>query len=183
MADYVAAHITMGGRVPRQLVPQLCQTIGTQGIGREWGEWDFCPETAAELLNARLEIDGAQVLRLFGDEVPYGNFEVLQGFLMDHKLPFDRWHEAKYEISCERLSYRPNLGLRSFLTNHQEEIVIAADPLMPLPAMVRQVQRLLDRGARHGAQQLLQQCQALLAEHLPIAIPALPSLEIVRASR
>lgn len=183
MADYVAAHITIGGHVPRRLVRELCQAIGAQGVGLAWGEWDFCPKTAAELLEARREIAGAQVLQLFGDEVPYGNFEVLQDFLMDHQLSFDRWHEAKYEISCERMNYRPSLGPHFFLTNYQEEMVVAADPLLPLADLVQRVQELLRRGGKRAAHELLRQCQTLLAEHLPIAIPPLPSLEIVRASR
>ena len=30
MADYIAAHITIGGRVPRRIVPELCEVIYRQ---------------------------------------------------------------------------------------------------------------------------------------------------------
>jgi hypothetical protein len=179
MADYVAAHITIGGGVRERLVPKLCDAICRQGVSLEWGEFDFCPESGEDLLKACRKIAGAKVLRLFGDEVAYGNFDLLQGFLLDRKLPFDRWHESKYEIPCERMVYRPDRELRFFLTNLDGEIVMRAEPLAGLSRLLQETQQLLRSRGKQAAIQALRRCQRLVAEHLPPAILPLPDLTIV----
>jgi len=179
MADYVAAHITIGGTVSGRIVPDLCQSINAQGVSLKWGEWNFCPETAEELLKACQEIAGAKVLRLYSDEVGYGNFDVLQEFLIDHELPFDRWHESKYEIPCEQMVYRPEAELRFFLTNLQGEIVVTAEPLMGLAGLLEEAQGLLRTSSKRAALQVLRHCRRLVAEHLRPSLPPLPALQIV----
>jgi hypothetical protein len=64
MADYVAAHITIGGPVRERLAPKLCDAIRRQGVSLEWGEFDFCPESGRDLLKACRKIPGAKILRL-----------------------------------------------------------------------------------------------------------------------
>jgi hypothetical protein len=179
MADYVAAHITIGGRVSERIVPALCQAISEQQVGLEWGAWNFCPGSAQALLKARRKIGAARVLRLYSDEMAYGNFDLLQEFLVDHQLPFDRWHDAKYEIPCELMVYRPESELRFFLTNLQEEIVVRAEPLMGLPALLQETRQLLRARGKEAALQALRRCQRLAAEHLPPVILPLPALAIV----
>jgi len=179
MADYVAAHITIGGTVRERIVPNLCEAIVKQGVSLEWGEWNFCPESSEELLNARQDLASAKVLRVFCDEVAYGNFTVLQEFLVDHQLPFDRWHESKYEIPCELMVYRPDGALRFHLTNLEGEIVVRAEPLTGLAELLQQTQTLLRTRGKQAASQVLRRCQQLVAEHLPLAIPPLTALTIV----
>jgi len=178
MADYVAAHITIGGRVSERIVPALCQAISEQQVGLDWGAWNFCPHSAQALLKARRKIGAARVLRLYSDEVAYGNFDLLQEFLADHELPFDRWHEAKYEIACELMVYRPDGELRFFLTNLQEEIVIRAEPLMGLPERLRELEHLARAGDRQRTAKLARHCRQLSTRHLPPAISPLPTLQI-----
>jgi hypothetical protein len=107
MADYVSAHILIGGDVRQRVVPKLCEAIRKEGVSLEWGELPFRPDSAAELGRACQEIGGKSTLRLCCDEVADGEFASLQAFLVRHKLPFNRWHESKYEIPCELLVYRP----------------------------------------------------------------------------
>jgi hypothetical protein len=179
MADYVSAHITIGGGVRERLVPKLCDAICRQGVSLEWGEFDFCPESGADLLRACRKVAGAKVLRLYGDEVAYGNFDVLQEFLMDRKLPFDRWHESKYEIPCELLVYRPDGELRFFLTDLEGRVVVRAEPLLELADLLQQTQQLLRIGGSQRALKVLRRCQRLASQHLPPAIPPLPDFTIV----
>ena len=179
MADYVAAHITIGGLVSERLVSKLCDVVCRQGVSLDWGESDFCPKTADDLREACRLVAGAKVLRLYGDEVAYGNFDLLQEFLVNHGLPFDRWHESKYEIPCELMIYRPGMDLRFFLTNLQGEIVVRAEPLSGLPDLLQQAQNLLRSRGKQPTLQTLRRCQHLVAEHLPPAISPVPALQIV----
>ena len=179
MADYVAAHITVGGAVSERLVPKLCDAICRQGVSLNWGEFDFCPKRAEDLLEACQEIAGAKVLRLYSDEVPYGNFDLLQEFLSLHELPFDRWHESKYEIPCELMVYRQGGVSRFFLTNLEGEIVVRAEPLKGLADLLQQSQNLLRSRGKQPALQTVRRCQHLVAEFLPPAIPPVPTLQIV----
>lgn len=179
MADYVAAHITIGGEVSERLIPKLCDAICRQGVSLEWGEFDFCPESREDLLQGCRKIAGAKVLRLYGDEVAYGNFDLLQEFLLDRKLPFDRWHESKYEIPCELLVYRPGSDLRFFLTDLEGRVVVRAEPLLGLAEQLQLAQQLLPTGGSQRAMKVLRRCQRLASQHLPPAIPPLPALTIV----
>jgi hypothetical protein len=179
MADYVAAHLTFGGQVPQRLVAKLCDAICRQGISLQWGEFDFCPESGEELLAGCQEIAGAKVLRLYSEEVAYGDFDVLQEFLFDHRLPFDRWHEAKYEIPCELMVHRPGGELRFFLTNLEGAVVVKAEPLLGLAALLQETRQLLRIRGKAAALQMLRRCQRLAAEHLPPVILPLPALAIV----
>ena len=51
MADYLAAQITIGGCIPRRLVPRLCKAIRDEGLALEWGDAHLDPQSAEELLN------------------------------------------------------------------------------------------------------------------------------------
>ncbi len=179
MADYVAAHITIGGGVPERIVPALCEAICKQGVSLDWGEFDFCPTTSQDLLEACQVIDGVKVLRLYSDEVAYGNLDVLQEFLSLHKLPFDRWHESKYEVPCELMVYRPDRDLQFFLTNLDGEIVVRAPPLVSLPDLLQETHKLLRTRGKQAALQVLRRCQQLVTEHLPPVFPPVPALQIV----
>ncbi len=179
MADYVAAHITIGGRVPRRIVPELCEMICRQGVSLDWGEFDFCPKTAADLRRGCRKISGTKVLRLYSDEVVYGNLDLLQAFLASHELPFDRWHESKYDIPCELMVYRPDCDLRYFLTNLEGEIVVRSQPLVGLADLLQEAQHHLHVAAKSSALKALRRCQRLVAGHLPPAIAPLPNLTIV----
>lgn len=179
MTDYVAGHITVGGQVPKRLVKKLCQRISSQEVALNWADWDFHPKSASELLKARKKIAGHHVLRLYSDNVANGNFDLLQDFLQEHELPFNRWHEAKYETQCELMVYRPGADLRFFQTNFLEEIVVRARPLMLVGATIQEVQQQLRGGSERKAQRLLRQCAKHLAENLPSGFGPVPSFEIV----
>lgn len=56
----------------------------------------------------------------FGDEVArWGEFEELQDFCQEHKIPYDRWAEA-YTDGPLNAYYRPNM-------NNGQEIILPVD--------------------------------------------------------
>jgi hypothetical protein len=179
MADYVAAHITIGGRVPRHIVPELCEVICQQGVSLDWGEFDFCPKTALDLHRGCRKISGRKMLRLHSDEAPYGNLDLLQAFLASRELPFDRWHESKYEIPCELMVYRPCSELRFFATDLEGAIVVRSEPLAGLARMLQDAQKLFRSRGKAATLEVIRRCQRLVTQHLPQPIPPLPAFTIV----
>jgi hypothetical protein len=179
MSDTMTVHITLGGRVPRLLVPELCAVIRSQSVALDWDQEWFQPEAEQDLLNACASADGPTPLFLCDHCAPWGEFRELQEFLVQHQLPFDRQHDAKFEFSSELLCFRPEMGSFHFLTNSDERIVVLAENLLPAVELLKQVQRHLLRGATQDAEALVRHCLATLKEHLPRDLPAVPPLEIV----
>lgn len=81
MADRVSATITIGGTVPRSLLARFIESIQDEGLSVEWDGGDFEEH--------ELPIDNA--LYLVAHEVPWGRFEQLEAFCVEHGLPFVRW--------------------------------------------------------------------------------------------
>ena len=52
--------------------------IAAQEVSLKWADWNFCPNSANDLLQARKKIAGHHVLRLHSDNAPDGNFDLLQ---------------------------------------------------------------------------------------------------------
>ena len=83
MADRVSASITIGGTIPRLLLPELAALVEAEGLSTEW---DGEPFTLAMLReNVALE--------LMAYEVAWGRFEA-QSWCIKHGLPFARWSGA-----------------------------------------------------------------------------------------
>lgn len=78
MGDRVSASITIGGRLPKSLIPALLEAIEAEGLGLDYGE----PGPTAE------DIVSGEQLFLADDEVNYGMFETLEAFCLEHDLPF-----------------------------------------------------------------------------------------------
>jgi len=179
MADTVSVHISLGGRIPRTLVPDLCQMIRNQGVGLDWDQGLFQPATETDLQTACTESGTAIPLRLCDHDAPWGEFAELQEFLVKHQLPFDRYHDSKYEFSSELLCFRPEMGSFRFLTDADERIVVLAERLSPAVEFLNRVQHHLHRGEVPAAQALVRECLSILYEHLPASLPDVPPLEIV----
>lgn len=174
MPEMIAAHITIGGRVPSELVPQLCELISQEDLALDWGGKQFAPRTAEDLLSARQ----GQRLQLFAETASWGEFKSLEQFLIEHQIPFDRHHDAKYEIASTALFYRPEFGCQEFLTDGNEEVLCQAAPLLELAASLRQVREQLSGGQISAAEDQLSACIDQLESHLPAEVPPLPQFEI-----
>lgn len=134
MADYMTAQITIGGGLPRRLVPGLCAAITKEGLSLEWGEARFCPQSAQELLEVRCEVDGRLYLRLCDDDAAYGEFDQLEAFLFRHGIPYDRQSEGKYEYDPVVVFFRPPHDPVALLATSAGRVVTPAAPLWSLAA-------------------------------------------------
>ncbi len=179
MADTISAHICLGGRIPRALVPDLCQIIRNLGVGLDWDQGLFQPLAEADLQTACTESGTAIPLRLCDHDASWGEFAELQEFLVKQQLPFDRYHDSKYEFSSELLCFRPDMGSFRFLTDADERIVVPAEHLAPAVELLNRAQRHLHRGEVPVAQALVRECLTILKEQLPASLPDVPPLEIV----
>ncbi|WP_374414945.1 hypothetical protein [Novosphingobium colocasiae] len=89
MADRVSASITIGGTLPRSLLPEFAALVEAEGLSTEW---DGEPFTLAMLReDAPLE--------LMAYEVAWGRFEALESWCVAQGLPFARWSGA-YSGQC-----------------------------------------------------------------------------------
>ena len=86
MSERMAAQIWIGGKVPTQLVDGLCGEIDAEGVALDWGAGRFAPKTAEELLQARVDCEGAAVLYLCDEQASWGRFDSLEGFLQEHGI-------------------------------------------------------------------------------------------------
>jgi len=178
MADYVSAHITLGGRVPAQIGDKLCQAIAQEGLALDWCESVFCPGTPDDMLEARREIDDALVLRLYDDQVAWGEFQELEKFLVRHRIAFDRFNEGKYDISPGLVQYRPSLGKFNFACDAQGRVLVPASPLWEVQGLLRGAHSALREGLVSQSRLTLTDALRQLRKHLPRQLPPLTMLEV-----
>src|SRR5436853_6904389 len=124
MSDYIAAEIKIGGRIPTALVPALCEAIAEQRLSLEWGDCVFQPHSAIDLLEAATNVDGVRMLRLYDDDAAWGEFPELEAFLEKHEIPFDRFHEGKFDTNPRLQQFRPGVGCRDFPATSGGQIVV-----------------------------------------------------------
>ncbi|WP_425613532.1 hypothetical protein NA78x_003366 [Anatilimnocola sp. NA78] len=176
MPEMISAHITLGGCVLAELVPQLCTLISQEDLTLEWGGNQFLPQTAEDLLSARQPEQ--QHIQLFADEASWGQFAALEQFLIEQEIPFDRHHDAKYEIASTTLYFRPESGRQEYLTNG-DEVICEVGPLRALATSLRHLRDQLSGGQISAAQNMIASSIDLLDAHLPAEVPPLPPFGIV----
>lgn len=81
MADCVSASITIGGTLPRSLLPDLAALVQAEELSTEWD---------GETFTLAMFREGAP-LELMAHEVAWGRFERLESWCVEHRLPFARW--------------------------------------------------------------------------------------------
>jgi hypothetical protein len=128
MADRMACEIWIGGTLSPALAEELCAVVRDTGASLEWGGGAFAPDNIAELLRAN--DDGH--LHLYDDERSWGEFEDLEEFLREHKIPYDRQTASKYEYDAEKAVYRPGTGLEVVPTNGAGNPVVEIVALQPV---------------------------------------------------
>lgn len=80
MADRVSASITIGGTLPRSLLPDLAALVQAEGLSTEWD---------GETFTLALFREGVP-LELMVYEVAWGRFERLESWCITLGLPFAR---------------------------------------------------------------------------------------------
>jgi hypothetical protein len=162
MSDRFPASLSIGGPVPRKIIPLLCQAIADQGVGLDWEE-GFEPKTEADLLDAA---DGG-VLTVTDAEANYGEMPELEGFCRAHDIAFDRRSDARYEYDGECVLFRPGTAGESDHWFHASQ---DGNPLVP----AEEVQKIKEALKARQFKRALR-----LAEKLVPDVPELPPLSFV----
>lgn len=182
MSERIAAHIQIGGKVSRNVAEELCSVIATERVSLEWGEAQFSPGSIDELLAARSDdADELHTLQLYDDEASWGEFEDLEEFLQEHKVPFVRYTEGKFEFDPEVVAYHPSCGVVSWLTNHSRKATVQASEVKPIAESLAKLTAEVQKGKLDTAklQVKLQRLHGKLRKCLPPDVPALETFEII----
>ncbi|HEX5105883.1 MAG TPA: hypothetical protein VFV87_18825 [Pirellulaceae bacterium] len=176
MSEPIPACISIGGKLPRHLVPQLCESIQADGLSLEWGDAHFRPKTAEDLLDACRDERGVSILWLCDDQADWGRLPNLEDFLTKvGKLPFDLRSEGKMSFDPDLVRHRPGKRPVQITTNAQGDPVVIAQLLAPV---VKTLAKAADAKSRQDCQADVQRALRRLRSVLPPKIAPLPPFEI-----
>ena len=133
MSDRMPAEIRLGGTIKRADVQALCSEIEESGVGVEWGE-NFSPTDGTELFAAAKNGE----LRLVDDEARGGEFDDLEKFLKEKKIPFDRFTDGKYEYDCEAVHYRPGCKpeITCYITDKSQNQLVQVEEIKKIEKLL-----------------------------------------------
>lgn len=115
MANRVPASIRIGGQLSADLFDALVAKIQYEGLSAEWG---------GEIFKASHRSPG-EPLELFDEECAWGQFDELEAFCIENKLPFVRWAGGyPGEWSPERLIFRGEDAADSYMVDESDNVVI-----------------------------------------------------------
>jgi hypothetical protein len=177
--DCTAAEIRIGGKIRQDLVPGLCKAIREERLSFDWGDTCFDPDSAEELTEACDERDGVRLLCLCDDQASYGQFSILEKFLVEAGISYRRHSDAKYEYDAEIVEFRPGLGQVVFVSNNDGEFLV---PLENLARVATAIDKATETAEGQTALELLRRLrnlQQLAHETRPIIVPPLEAFEIV----
>jgi hypothetical protein len=178
MSDYIAAEITIGGKVKPSLVRSLCRAISSQRVALDWGESPFQPETAQDLLAALTDVNGIKLLKLCDDQARWGQFEELEWFLEKHHIAFRRHSDGRYEYDSDLVEYRPGLGRVYSLASKAGEPLVSLSLARQAITALSEVQKLLRQKQAAQATQTIRSSLRLLRSQLSHEIPPLKPFTI-----
>jgi hypothetical protein len=177
MADRFAAEIWIGGRLDATLAAPLCQAICEQHVELDWHSGAFEPETADDLLEARVDLDESLVLHLCDSEASFGEFSSLEQFLVDHRIAYTRRSDGKYEFTPELVDFRPGKPTRCIITDHAGNPMAPLESVEPLAKKLKRIEKHLTNGDVESARREARLASKLLGKALPPSLPPLASLE------
>jgi hypothetical protein len=175
MGEYYPGEITIGGKVPAALLEEFLGEVESTGaLGGDYEGSPFDAKTAEELREA---LDQSGHLTIVNEEARFGQFEVLEGFLREHGIPFDRHSDARYEWDAENVMFRP--GMRrpvEVASNSDGDDLMGVKKLRPV---AKELARLAT--ARMPKDKMLaavRKASRRLNKLLPPEVEPLPALEI-----
>jgi len=171
MADRMAAEIWVGSKLPRSLLDEF----PISDLRVDCDENPFDATTEEGILSARDE-DG--LLHFADCEAAWGEFTLLEDWLRDRKIPFERHSSGKYEQDPCLVEFRPDLpGTpdRYTLTNQDGAPVVRNDEI---EKAMKSMERLANDKKRSAQKRLLawERIYRRLSRSIP---PKLPPFEIV----
>lgn len=178
MSDRIAAEITIGGRLRRKDLRDFLGEIA--GLGLDHGDTN-APVTEEALCEC---LKATGTLRLCDDQARYGEFEDLEGWLREHKIPYCRESEAKYEWSACVSHYRPDLfrGKQALIerdTTHNHQDMVKTKDLRRLLKDLQQIVNNCPRWSVDRTRRAVEALQVRAQKLIPAELPPLPKLEIV----
>ena len=182
MSEHMPACIKIGGRLSRRLIPGLCQAIEQEQVSLEFGDGCFAPGTAKDLLAARIEDGGALVLQLCDDQARWGWFEILEQFLRDHCLPFDRQTDANFAYGACLTQYRPGRTVRNVPTDSEGRPVVETAAVRPAALQLAQAIRQFELAPKRRRLEPFRRAHRLLKQALGPPVPPLPSFSISKGT-
>ena len=183
MSERLAAEIQIGSKVRRRVAEVLCSVIAAERVSLEWGDVPFEPKTVDDLLAARFDNgDGLLTLRLYDDQASWGEFDGLEHFLHEHKIPFVRHTEGKYDYDPEVVAFHPACGLVQELTDHNRNPIVQASAVKPIADKLTAILADVQSGDVDAArlQRKLQRLHGKLRKCLPADVPALETFEVIK---
>ena len=179
MSERMPAEIWIGGKVPAHLVAGLCSEIDAEGVCLDWGGAHFSPKTEEELLQARIDHDGAAVLYLCDEQASWGRFDGLEAFLQEHGIPFTRRADGGAAYNGEIVEYRSGQDMVCIPIDADGQPVVDASVLRPVDELLTGALEQLQNGSTDKAESLLRDAQRQLLAQLPPVVTPLEPLEIV----
>lgn len=165
MADRMPAQIWIGGKLPRSLL----EDFPARGLATNWDGSRLAHLTEESLLRVRDE-DG--LLTFCDEDAWWGEFEELERWLMEHKMPFRRQSDGKYEYLPEIVEFRPDLGHEGY---HQTICSDDGEPLLYSSYILPIVKEMEKTDDPVRLRALVEQ----LRTRMPPEFPPLPPFEIV----
>jgi hypothetical protein len=176
MADRMAAEIWIGGKLPRSLLEEF----PISDLCLDWDCNRLKSTSEADILAGR---DENGLLHFADAEAAWGEFQELEGWLREHKVPFRRRTEGKYEHTPELVEFRPDLkGKRNrevyAMTSPEGAPMVFASEVEAITTRMAKLVADRKRSARQrlGAWEIL---FAKLLRVLPPQLPPLPPFEIM----
>ncbi len=103
MADYMAAHIKIGGKLQRSKLQEFLSLIQDLSAEDYWSS----PADQEYLQEC---MDDKKPIGLYDDEASYGQFEELERFCVENNLTFRRQSSPKYEYDGQIRYFSPDAG-------------------------------------------------------------------------
>lgn len=118
MADRVSVSISIGGRLPAELLDELVEKANAQNLSTEW---DGEPFTTTDLP------DG-EPLVLQGHEIANGKIDEIEDFCCTNDLPFWRWSGgAPGSLPAEIVLWKGEGERRAFTADENGQPVLTSD--------------------------------------------------------
>ena len=181
MSECMAAQIQIGGKVPQSFALRLCEAVTDEGASTEWGGSRFCPRSVDELLEALVNVAGAQVLQIRDTEATSGEFNDLEEFLQGHDIAYTRQSEGKGEYCPEIMEFRPGgEPIKIFTDAEADPIVSVSDVRAATEKLEEGLQSLEREGIpTDNTRKLLDEALSRLLALLPPEVLPLEPFEIV----
>lgn len=178
MSDQFPGTISIGGFIPRALIPELLEVIQGEGLAYDYDESP--PKTEENLLEIARDPNNHGYLVLKNTDAYYGHFGDLEGFLISHQIPFHRHSDGYGEYDAEIEEYRPERGGPDYFHSRQTD---GSTPLVDSESILKLIAPLkafMENPGQAGAMLPLQVADLIkgLEECCGVDIPPLPPFRI-----